>query len=204
MSVMPPALRLCLTLNIAPWKVAVWTEPWLPTAVTTFTLPLRASTVEPTGIVEPSGSGANSDAPGVFTSIEPDCGAAPTVEPSTGLPESVASMTAGSWTGAGSSPPEEGDGSVVVEPSPPEGGVEPEPEPELESDPDPDPESCPELSPEPESCPELSPEPEPPEDPSLPESPSPVGGGGGGGGSSVVNDLSAPRAVLRSPVATIR
>src|SRR3954454_14083987 len=201
MSVMPPALRLCLTLKTAPWKVAVWTEPWLPTAVTTFTLPLRASTVEPTGIVDPSGRGAKSEEPGVFTSIEPDCGAAPTVEPSTGLGVSVASTTAGSCSGAGVSPPPEGrGGSVVVEPSPPEGGVDPGSWPELS--PEPELGSWPELSPdpEPESWPELSPEPESPDDPSPPESPSPVGGGGGGGGSSVVNDLSPPRTVLSSPL----
>src|SRR3954465_9067816 len=111
MSVRPADLRLCLTWKTAPLKVAVCTAPLLPTAVTTFTLPLRASTVEPTGIVDPSGRGAKSEEPGVFPSIEPDCGAAPTVDPSTGLGVSVASTTAGSCAGAGSSPPVGGGGS---------------------------------------------------------------------------------------------
>ena len=47
----------------------------------------------------PSGSGVKSFEPGVWTAIEPESGAAPMVDPRTGLPESSASTT-----GACSSP----------------------------------------------------------------------------------------------------
>src|SRR4051812_44826028 len=198
MSVIPPSERLCLTWNMAPWKVAVCTAPLLPTAVTIFTLPFRASTVEPTGMGAPSWRGAKSGAPGVCTSIEPESGAAPTVDPSTGLSGLSGSTTTGiccdsespePWPEEPSPPESPWPLSPWPEPESPEPVLgSPEPVPESEPEPDPDPE----FEPEPESPEPDSPEPEPPGVSPLPGSVS-VGGGGGGGGSSVVNDMSAPR-----------
>src|SRR4051812_36919779 len=202
MSVRPPAPRLCLTSNTAPSKVAFCTAPLSPTAVTTFTLPLRASMVEPTGIEAPSCRGAKSSVPGVFTSIDPACGAAPTVEPRTGLSESSGSTTTGIWSDPESpEPPPEGSPPFPPSTSPSWPEPEPEPEFELESEP-PDPEPEPEPEPEPDAeSPGPDPEsPEPdPESPELapPESPAL-------GGFCVVNETSAPRTASSRPVATTR